>query len=133
MLADDPLFGRTCFGGEWKVAGGSIEVIPKDGVRRRFHALLGGHKLHVLLANDRFAADKALTINESMTRVGFHLESDTAAPHMVRVSLQATRGASYALRTADFARTVSGKGDEDIVIEVPVAGRDTVVSVSIAY
>ena len=42
VLADDPIFGRTCFGGDWQATEEEISVTPKDGVRRRFHAMLGG-------------------------------------------------------------------------------------------
>jgi hypothetical protein len=40
VIADDPLFGRFCFGGDWREEGNALAVTPKDGVRRRFHAML---------------------------------------------------------------------------------------------
>jgi hypothetical protein len=105
VLADDPLFGRFCFGGDWRAAGPTIEVVPKDGVRRRFHALIGGRKLHVSLDSDRFAKRKAIAVNESLSEIRFDLESDNPAAHMARLRLSDGAGGRYSVRVA--GQTVS--------------------------
>jgi len=38
ILADDPIFGRFCYGGARQQTGGTNQVVPLDGVCRRFHA-----------------------------------------------------------------------------------------------
>jgi hypothetical protein len=87
VLADDPIFGRTCFGGDWRATDKGIEVTPRDGVRRRFHAMLGGRKLHLELDNDRFAADTPLELQENLREIRFVLESDNKAEHVARLRL----------------------------------------------
>ena len=39
VLADDPDFGLVCYGGEVMQDGETMIIIPRDGVRRAFHAL----------------------------------------------------------------------------------------------
>src|SRR5882724_10543082 len=41
VLADDGIFGRIAYLGTWQSVTNSNQVIPLDGVRRRFHAMLG--------------------------------------------------------------------------------------------
>src|SRR5213080_991972 len=72
ILADDPVFGRFCFGGDWRKSAAGLEVIPKDGVRRRLHVLLGEDeqtKIHLVLETDRFAASKPIVIKDDLSEV----------------------------------------------------------------
>lgn len=48
--------GRLCHGGEWHEEGGTLTVVPRDGVRRRFHARLDGRRLDLTLRSGRFVA-----------------------------------------------------------------------------
>jgi len=52
ILADDPIFVRFCCGGAWQQAGGTNQVVPLDGVRRRFHAVLNTGRLSAVLDCD---------------------------------------------------------------------------------
>jgi hypothetical protein len=131
VLADDPLFGRFCFGGDWRAAGGAIEVVPKDGVRRRFHAVLGAKKLHVTLHADRFARGKSLVVNETLTTLEFELESTNAMSHPTRLSLGGTGAGSYVVRIGDQVVRASAKGAEEVVVELPVNGAGAAVRVEI--
>ena len=40
VLANDPVFGWIAYGGLLKESRGSLEVIPRDGLRRRFAAVV---------------------------------------------------------------------------------------------
>ncbi|MDE8491764.1 DUF5695 domain-containing protein, partial [Klebsiella pneumoniae] len=42
IVADDPIFGRIVFGGTLREGDHTIAVVPRDGVRRRFHARWAG-------------------------------------------------------------------------------------------
>ena len=133
VLADDPLFGRVCLGGEWKKTTSAIEVLSRDGVQRRFHALIGGKRLHVNLASDRFADGKPVVVNEGLTTLHFDVQTANVAPHTTRVSFRAATNATYVIRTGSFTREVSGKGNEDVVVDVPVNGQLTGVDVELTY
>jgi hypothetical protein len=120
VLADDPLFGRICYGGDWSAAATSIAVIPKDGVRRRFHALIGGRKLHIELESDRFARGKPITMNEALSEARFDLESDNPGAHLARVRLAGRVGGHYAVRAGGrVVAPTSVTGDES-TFDLPV-------------
>ncbi|MEX2284296.1 MAG: DUF5695 domain-containing protein [Gemmatimonadota bacterium] len=87
VLADDPVFGRVCFGGDWRKTAAGLEIVPKDGVRRRFHALIGGRKMHVTVINARFARGQFVSITESLSGLKCQLESDNPATHTARVQI----------------------------------------------
>jgi hypothetical protein len=76
VLADDPIFGRFCFGGEWQRTTAGIEVIPKDGVRRRLQAILNSGRLHLTLSADRFAASQPIVLQEDLSELRFSLICD---------------------------------------------------------
>ena len=46
ILADDPIFGRFCYGGIW-TNDVDIKITPMDGVRQRFHGILDGFEMSV--------------------------------------------------------------------------------------
>jgi hypothetical protein len=126
VLADDPIFGRTCFGGNWRTTDAGTEVTPKDGVRRRFHAMLGDRKLHVELDNDRFAADVPIVLNENLSEIRFVLESDNEAAHVARLQLSG-------LSTGHFI--VSHGGEQIASLDVDeqelTFGRSVAVEISV--
>jgi hypothetical protein len=57
VLFEDPIFGLIAMGGEVTQTNDPISVLPRDGVRQRFHAVLGGQRLHLALDRDGFAAE----------------------------------------------------------------------------
>ena len=76
ILTEDPIFGRFCFGGDWRKAGRAIEIIPKDGLRRRFQARLKSGDLSLVLEGARFAPAQAIVINEDFSEIRFQLEGE---------------------------------------------------------
>jgi hypothetical protein len=87
VIADDPIFGRFCFGGDYKTARGGVEVVPRDGVRRRFHALINGHKLHIEIDNARFARGQAIFVSDDLNDGRGQLESDNTLEHTAQVRI----------------------------------------------
>jgi hypothetical protein len=95
VLADDPIFGRFCFGGDWRKTSRGIEVVPKDGLRRRFHAMLDTGKLHCVLENDRFATAQPIVLNKDFSEIRFQLESDNPASHVARLRVSGLASGKY--------------------------------------
>ncbi len=133
VLADDPLFGRVCYGGEWRTTRGTSEVVPNDGVRRRFHALIGSKRLHVVLASDRFAHGKAITVDDALTRIEFEIESDNTRAHTSRVAVRTTANAECTVRAGATTKSVMVKADEEVPIDITVASGTARVSVELRY
>jgi hypothetical protein len=127
VLTDDPIFGRCCFGGDWRPTAAGVEVIPKDGLRKRFHALLGGGRFHLVSDTARFAAGHPLVIQESLAQIGFSLESDNTQPHTAAVHLSGLPPGSYrissigARRKSDLAEIKAAEG-QTVLLHLPMTG-----------
>jgi hypothetical protein len=137
ILADDPVFGRFCFGGDWRKTAAGLEVIPKDGVRRRLHVLLGAeeqNKLHMILETDRFAASQPIVLREDFSEVRFQLESDNPASHVARLRLSGLAAGSYSLlHGSKTIAAVDVKDGQESVVELPLAARARSKSFTISH
>lgn len=123
VIADDPLFGRFCFGGDWREASGRLEVEPRDGVRRRFHAILASGRLHVETDVDRFAAGACIALTEDLSEFRFQLESRNPAAHSNTVRIAGLPAGGYqVLREGEVIASFT-VGDQDTAnVDVPVNG-----------
>jgi hypothetical protein len=123
ILADDPIFGRFCFGGDWRKTRANIEVIPKDGLRRRFHAMLNDTKLDLILDNDRFASEQPIALKENLSEIRFQLESDNPARHVAKLRLSLPAG-KYSVRSGERTiASVESKDGQENIIDLPLDSR----------
>ncbi len=74
IVVNDPLFGRIAYGGKLKIKDTVVEVIPRDGLRQRFHVILGGNRFHMELERDGFAGGKPVVFDESLRQIQCSLE-----------------------------------------------------------
>jgi hypothetical protein len=133
VLADDPIFGRICLGGDWRKTEAGLEVTPKDGLRRRFYAALGGGKLQLVSDSDRFPATQPIILKEDLSEVRFFLESDNPAAHPARLRLTGLTPGEYTVSVGEVAvaPVQAGKGRETVVV-VPISAGLRPQSVAIA-
>ena len=75
IVADDPIFGRIAYGGELHTVGNRTEVIPEDGVGRRFHILDGRHRVHLILNRDGFAQGEPIRFQDALGEIAFTIEN----------------------------------------------------------
>ena len=118
------MFGRFCFGGDWRKTSAGLEIVPKDGVRRRFHALLGEgeqNKLHLALETDRFAASQVILIKEDLSEVHFRVESDNPKRHFTALLVSGPPGKYTVTAGAKPIQEFDMKDKHDSVIELPMA------------
>jgi len=121
VLADDPIFGRFCFGGDWRKTANGVEVTPKDGLRRRFHAMLGTGRLHLVLDTDRFVASQPIVLKEDLSEVRFSVESDNPAGHVVKVLVSGLVPGQYSLRGAKAQiTTFSLRDGQETSVDLPM-------------
>lgn len=103
VVYDDPVFGLTALGGEVREVEGGIEVIPRDGVRRRLWVLRDGWQTtHLELLHARFAADEPIFVS-STAEVRYRTE-DALAPEPDPRLLEAVRWYLGQTGTVDDAR-----------------------------
>ena len=91
IVVDDPIFGPFAYGGEVVREKNLTEVIPRDGLRARFHIVRGKQRVHILLDRDGFAKDKAISFNDALSVVHFTLENRAEASHDVLIRIGSSR------------------------------------------
>ena len=122
VLADDPVFGRFCFGGDWRKTAKGIEVIPKDGLRRRFHARLDSGKMDLILDNDRFAAGAPIRLKENFSEIHFQLESDNPEKHFAELHLSGLPAGKYGVGgDAGFKAPMEIKAGQETILDLPLS------------
>lgn len=63
VVASDPIFGWTAFGGSLREAkGGLLEVVPRDGLRQRFDLLTGDRCLALELEGGHFSGARPVVL-----------------------------------------------------------------------
>ena len=133
VIADDPVFGRFCFGGEWRAGDGSVEVVPRDGVRRRFHAMLADGRLHVETRVDRFAAGRPIVVREDLSEIRFALESGNPDDHLNTVLVAGLPAGRYHVRRGEETITAFDAADGAAArFELPVNGTEGSGEVTVA-
>jgi hypothetical protein len=131
MLADDDIFGRVCYGGDWRAERDHIEVIPKDGVRRRFYAMLDERQLQMKLSIDRFAAGPSIRLKSDLSEIDFDLERVNPDTHQAGLHLVGLPPGAYQAQVggaAVAAWDVSESTEDTIFVELPIpAGKSPLV------
>jgi len=133
ILADDPIFGRFCYGGDWRKKGAMLEIVPKDGLRRRFHAMLDDEKLHLVLDNDRFARGKPIVLKNDFSEIRFQIESDNPAVHAAKLHISGLTPGKYNLRDRKkLISTVEVRDGLETIVEIPMEPDDRPKSLILA-
>jgi hypothetical protein len=95
IVADDPVFGRFCFGGEMRAEKTSLHIIPRDGVRRRLHLRTAGQQIDLELTGGRFAKEQPIQWSADQPRFLFTLETETTGSDEVQLSTAGLPGHNY--------------------------------------
>jgi hypothetical protein len=103
VLTHDPIFGWIAYGGALTMDHDSISVIPRDGLRQRFDAVLSDPKtpdeltrrLKLELDRDGFAAEQPIAVDKSLSTISFTLENRTGDEHTTELSLSPPAGSAY--------------------------------------
>lgn len=131
VVVDDPIFGLFAYGGDLKSRGGLTEVIPKDGLRARFHILRGSERVHVLLERDGFAKSQPITFDRSLRRIAFTLENRAGSAHETPVDVAGLPAGSYQV-TVDhrsLPQFIVRDGEKERIL-VPLDGMGAAVRIA---
>jgi hypothetical protein len=121
ILADDPIFGRFCYGGSWQLSGGTNQVVPLDGVRKRFHAMLNNSTLHMVLNGDRFAVSQPLALKDDLSLVSFQVESGNPTAHNELLRLTVSVSGQYTIsNNHGVVTTLSLVAGQETQVSLPV-------------
>jgi hypothetical protein len=126
ILTNDPLFDWFAYGGALNIAGEKLSIIPRDGLRKRFFAVLADERLQIVLDRDGFAAGQPITTDKSLTQIRWTLENRTGDAHTTLLKISPTGKASYAVLQEGKRIGIASPGAES-VIELKISKPSTVI------
>ena len=95
IVADDPIFGRFCFGGEMRAENALLQIIPRDGVRRRLHLRTDGEQLDFELTGARFAKEQPIHVTPGQQKFLFVLETEPTGNGEVQIKIAGLTARTY--------------------------------------
>ena len=132
IVARDPVFGEIVYGGLLSRKLNTISVIPRDGLRVRFHVLRGDQRLHMILGRDGFAKEKPIVVSDDLSRIEFTIEKREASPHQTTLSISGLPPGRYDLRLDNRSVetfNVSSSGEHKLTLPIGTS-TDTVVRIT---
>jgi hypothetical protein len=121
VLTRDPVFGWFAYGANLSVETNSLSMIPRDGLRQRFHAVIGDPpgasakpmRLKLELERDGFAAGEKIVATPSLDRVAFTLENRTGDEHATGLRLSLPEGATFSVLQDGTTRELQKTSNAD--------------------
>jgi hypothetical protein len=130
LVSDDPIFGRFCFGGDLQTRGELTAIIPKDGLRRRFDALLTDGKLHVDLEAGRFAKDNPIQFASGFSTVRLPIENNRAGTVSIRISGPLAQELSPAENTTHISAVSRTERESRLNVKLDGTGKPLIIQLS---
>jgi hypothetical protein len=122
VLADDPVFGRFCYGGTWQQTSTNLQVTPLDGVRKRFHAMLNSGAAHLVIDTDRFVASGGISLKQDFSTISFTIETDNSGAHSARLHLTLSIPGTYIVSSDEGTiATLNVQAGQEILTDLPLA------------
>jgi hypothetical protein len=122
VVVDDPIFDLFAYGGDLERNQKTITVIPKDGLRARFHILRGSQRVHLLLDRDGFAAGPPITFDVALHKIAFTLENRSGDRHETRLHLAGLPPGAYRVMVEQReAASFTSRDREDQAVDIAVA------------
>ena len=130
ILTDDPIFGEFAYGGVVTRSGRAVSVVPRDGLRVRFHTIRGTQRLHMELDHDGYAKDRPIVVADDLSRVQLTIENRTGGAHETGLTIAGLPSGEYSVAVNGRNVTTIAGGAEARKIALPVgAGPATEVAI----
>ncbi|HKK45041.1 MAG TPA: DUF5695 domain-containing protein [Balneolaceae bacterium] len=128
VLVDDPIFGMTAYGGSLTEEGNVVDVVPKDGVRKRFDILRDNQRVHIELSYAHFADKKTVRVGDNLSQISFTLENtDPGSTHHAQMNLSGLSGNYRILEDGEVKHTLDFNDSTKKVVEIPLTSDESTV------
>jgi len=125
IVARDPVFGEIAYGGLLTRDGRALKVVPRDGLRVRFHVLRDDQRLHLELDHDGYAKERPVTVADDLSHIEFTLENRSSSAHQTGLTIAGLPAGEYAV-TVDGRRVTAIQGTrESRTIRLPMGSAPT--------
>jgi hypothetical protein len=133
ILADDPIFGRICYGGSFQQTT-NLQVVPLDGVRQRFHAMFNDRAHHLIIDTDHFAAGQPIALEPDLSALSFTLETAIPATHSARLHITSSIAGAYVIRdSSGTLGTLNLAAGQEGVLDLPMPSGTVTRSFSVSH
>jgi hypothetical protein len=129
ILTRDSLFGWIAYGGTLTPSKKIMEVIPRDGLRKRFYAILPDDRIALELDRDGFAAEQPITVTNDFRRITFNLENRTNNLHSTNLTVHATLAKRMAVKVNNKS-VKAEKSGENWIFALPATPKSTLVQLT---
>lgn len=128
IVVKDPVFGDFAYGGALTKTAGAVSVIPRDGLRVRFHVIRGDQRLHMVLDHDGFEKEQPVIIADDLSRVQFTLENRGGGAHPTGLTIAGLPAGSYTVSVGGkTVGKVKGSADaSEVTLPVGVGATERV-------
>ncbi len=120
IVVADPVFGELAYGGVLTRDGRTVKVVPRDGLRVRFHVVRDDQRLHLLLDHDGFARDRQVTVADDLSRIEFTLENRTGGAHETGLSIEGLPPGAHVI-SMDGKPVATINGGAKTLVTLPVS------------
>ncbi|MEZ5319915.1 MAG: DUF5695 domain-containing protein [Vicinamibacterales bacterium] len=140
IVTRDPVFGWFAYGGAMTDRGDTLDVEPRDGLRRRFDVVIPDpglpfaesvRRVKIEVDRDGFAAGEPITVAKALDRIAFTLENRTGDAHTTVIRLGAPNDGTWELRVGGEVVPLEPTGDWDYPWRASIARRPATVSVEL--
>jgi hypothetical protein len=146
VVTNDRIFGWTAYGGRLEIDGDRLLIEPRDGLRKRFYAVLPKlpsqaaardesaldpmRRLKIELERDGFGAHERIRFDKSMN-VTFSVENRTGDEHKTGLLLSLPEGSSYTVRHNGKPISLERTGNWDYPrrAELKISGKENHVEI----
>jgi hypothetical protein len=139
VLTRDPIFDWIAYGGALTVEGNNLRIVPRDGLRQRFYAILSEPKdarsavrrFKMELDRDGFAAGENIVTDKALNKIAFTLENRTGEEHTTELLLSVPAGSSYSVlqNGKEIQLSRSGNWDYPLRAELRVTSQSGKVEI----
>lgn len=121
IVVDDPIFRSYAYGATIVRAKNLTEVIPKDGLRARFHIVRSKQRVHILLDRDGFAKDKPVSFDDALAVIRFTLENRSRESHDVPIRIAGLPSGIYRVKAqGQSVQQLEVRDSDEQQVRVPV-------------
>ena len=129
IVADDPVFGRFCFGGEMRDEKASLQIIPRDGVRRRLHLRTEGQQIDFSLTGARFAKEQPIQWSTKQQRFHFALETEPTGSGEAQLEIAGLPAGTYRVNCGDQKSEFRPGEGSPLRLHVPAGSSKAMVEI----
>jgi len=126
VLTRDPLFDWLAYGGTLTADRDGLSIIPRDGLRQRFYAVLAEERLKIELDRDGFAAGQRIDTDKNLRKVRFTMENRTGDAHATMFNIFPMGKATYSVYQ-DGKKIGMAKAGMESTIELKVSRSSAVI------